>query len=153
MRLVGEVHEFFGYPLLQVKTRINLLQGRHGSLQPPALLQLFWNVADKLRKDPIDGRAQLLHLLTQSWQVVHISLATLDLLIEDNTIEALLAFNEFLSELQMSAGNKPETAEMFLHHPFSLFNSLRDLNFLVSSQQRNLSHLLQIHAHRVIQNI
>jgi hypothetical protein len=42
---------------------------------------------------------------------------------------------------------------MFLHHPFSLLNSLRDLDFLVSGQQRNLPHLLQIHPHRVIQNI
>jgi len=42
---------------------------------------------------------------------------------------------------------------MFLYHPFSLLNSLRDLDFLVSSQQRNLPHLLQIHPHRVIKNI
>src|SRR5262245_13031506 len=104
MRFIGEVHEFFGDSLLQVKTRVNLLQGRHGSLQSPALLRrLFWKVADKLGKVPVDGCAQLLHLLTQSWQMLHVSLATLDFLIEDHAIEPLPAFNKFLSEIQMPA--------------------------------------------------
>src|SRR5262245_30836632 len=102
---------------------------------------------------PVDGCAQLLHLLTQPWQVFHVSLAALDLFIEYHAIESLAAFDEFLSEIQMSAGNKTEATKMSLNHPFSLLNSLRDLDFLVSGQQRNLSHLLQIHAHGVIQNI
>ena len=87
------------------------------------------------------------------WQVLHVSLAALDFFIEDHTIEPFPAFDEFPREIQMPAGNKAEATEMFLHHPFSLLNSLRDLDFLVSSQQRNLPHLLQIHPHRVIQNI
>ncbi len=86
-------------------------------------------------------------------QVLHVSLAALDFFIEDHTIKPFPAFDEFPREIQMPAGNKAEAAEMFLYHPFSLLNSLRDLDFLISSQQRNLPHLLQIHPHRVIKNI
>ena len=102
---------------------------------------------------PVDRSAQLLHLLTQAWQVLHVSFTALDFLIEDHAIEPFPAFDEFLGEIQMAAGNKAEATEMFLHHRFSLLNSLRDLDFLVPGQQRNLPHLLQIHAHRIIQNI
>src|SRR5262249_7674842 len=124
MRLISEMHEFLGHTLLQVKTGINLLQGRHGSLQAPALLRrLFGKVADNFGKVPVDRCAQLFHLLTQSWQVLHVSLATLDLLIKDDAIEPLPAFNQFLSEIQMAARNKPEATEMFLHHPLCLLNS------------------------------
>src|SRR5262245_66324498 len=102
---------------------------------------------------PVDGCAQLLHLLTQPWQVFHVSLAALDLLVEYHAIETLAPFDEFLSEIQMSAGNKTEATKMSLNHPFSLLNSLRDVEFLVSGQQRKLRHLLQIHAQEVFQNI
>ena len=53
----------------------------------------------------------------------------------------------------MTLGNKSETAKMLLHHGLGLLDALRDFDLLVAGQQRHLPHLLQIHSHRVVQNI
>ena len=42
---------------------------------------------------------------------------------------------------------------MLLHHVFGFLDSLGNLHFLFARQERHLAHLLEIHPHRIIQNI
>ena len=53
----------------------------------------------------------------------------------------------------MGVRDKAEPIDLLLHHVFGFLDSFGDFHLLLPSQQRNLAHLLEIHAHRVVQNI
>src|SRR5204863_79066 len=89
VRVVRQVHKFLCNSLLEVKMRINPLQRSHSSLQGPELLGSFLRgVARKIAKFMSDRRAELLHLFTQTREVLHVSFAALDFLIENHAVEA-----------------------------------------------------------------
>ena len=53
----------------------------------------------------------------------------------------------------MGARNKAKATNVLVHHPFGLFNPFGYFDFLFPGQKRDLAHLLEIHPHRVVQNI
>ncbi len=53
----------------------------------------------------------------------------------------------------MGVRNKTEPIDLRLHHFFGFLDSFGNFHFLLPSQQRNLAHLPEIHAHRVVENI
>ena len=53
----------------------------------------------------------------------------------------------------MRAADESELVKNLLHLEFRLFDALGDLDLLLSGQQRNLPHLLEVHANRVVQDV
>ena len=53
----------------------------------------------------------------------------------------------------MGLRDKTEAIDVLLHHVFGFLDPFGNFYFLFPGQQRDLAHLLEIHPHRVIQNI
>ena len=53
----------------------------------------------------------------------------------------------------MSPGNEAKTIDLLLHHVFGFLDPLGNLHLLFAGEQRDLAHLLEIHPHRIIQDI
>ena len=89
-------------------------------------------------------------MFAQARQHFHVALPTLDLFIEDNAVEPLPALGQFLGEIEMGAGNKAESIDVLLHHVFGFLDPFGNLDLLLTSEQWDLAHLLEIHPHRII---
>ena len=53
----------------------------------------------------------------------------------------------------MGPRNKAEPIDVLLHHIFGFLNAFGNFHFLLSGQERDLAHLLEIHPHRIVENI
>ena len=53
----------------------------------------------------------------------------------------------------MRAGDKTESMDVLLHHVFGFLDPFGNFDFLFAGEQRDLTHLLEIHAHGIIENI
>ena len=95
----------------------------------------------------------MFHLFAQAREVLHVSFAALDFLIENHAIEAFAALEELPGKFQMRARDKAKATDVLLDHPFGFLNSFGYFNFLFPSQQGDLTHLLEIHPHRIVENI
>src|SRR3954452_6271937 len=152
--LVREVNEFLGHLLFKIKSRVEALQRADRFLESFEPLGVFATaVASNLRVLLTDRVALLLNLLAKTWQHFHVALTALDLLIENYPIETLTALGKFFGQLEVSAGDKAEPVHALLHHVLGFFDPLGYLHLLLAGQKRNLTHLLEIHPHRVVQNI
>ena len=87
------------------------------------------------------------------WKLLHVSFPALDFFVENHSVEALFSLGKFPGQIEMGTGNKAEAVDVLLHHAFSLLNPFGNFHFLLPAQERNLAHLLEIHPHRVVQNI
>jgi hypothetical protein len=152
--LVRKVDEFLRHLLLEVELRIQLLQRGDRFLE---CLELFLVDARRAIQQLAiligDRVAQFLHLLAQARQHLHVALAALDLLVENHAIEALAAVGQLVGQIQVRLGDEAEAVDQPLHHRLGFFDALRDFDFLLAREQRDLAHLLQIHAHRVVEDI
>ena len=97
--------------------------------------------------------AQFLDLLAKARQHLHVALAALDFLVENHAVETLAAFGQFLREIEVRLGDETKAVDEPLHHDLRLLDSLGNLHLLLARQQRHLAHLLEIHPHRVVENI
>ena len=95
----------------------------------------------------------MFHLFAEAGEIFHISLATLDFLVEDHSIETFSALDQFTGQIQVGLRDNAKTIDVLQHHVFGLFNAFGYFYFLFPGQKRDLAHLLEIHAHRVVQNI
>ena len=147
------MHELLGDLLLEVKLRVKLLQVVVLTLEILACVGLGLAVAGvrdiKLR----EVGAVIFELLAQLRQCLQISLTAFDLLVEDHAVETFAAFHEFLREVEVGAGDETEAVEMALHARFRVLDALGDFDLLLTRQQRHLAHLLEVHAHRVVEDI
>jgi hypothetical protein len=50
-------------------------------------------------------------------------------------------------------GDEAEPIDQPLHHDLGLFDPLGNFHFLLAGQQRHLAHLLEIHPHRVVEDV
>src|SRR5438477_11232093 len=95
-----EVDELFGDLLLEIKLRVKPLKGIERSLKRFQSLRVFLpRIGRKLCVILSNRTAQFFDLITQSRQDFHLTLATLDLLVENNAVEPFPAFREFLSKI------------------------------------------------------
>jgi len=109
----------------------------------------FLEIADS-RKIAVEWIRQLPHLLTQSWQVLHVSLAALDFL-RGSPHRSFPAFDEFVGEFQMAGGQQTPSDWMFL--TMASASSIRfEIELPGPGLQRTVPSA-SIHAHRIIQNI
>ncbi len=96
---------------------------------------------------------KLFHLSAKTWEVLHISFPALDFFVENHPVEPFPALEQLLGEIQMGARNKAKATNVLLHHPLGFFDPFGYFDFLFPGQKRDLAHLLEIHPHRIVQNI
>ena len=130
---VRQVDELFGDLLLEIKLRVKPLKGIERSLKRFQSLRVFLRrIARKLCVILSNRTAQFFDLLTQARQDFHVTLATLDLLVENDAVEPFPAFGEFLSKIEMRARSEAETVNVLLHDVFRFLNTFRDFHFLLT---------------------
>ena len=87
-------------------------------------------------------------------QHLHVALAALDFLVEDHAVETLAAFGQLLRrDRGARCAIKPKRLNVTLHHRLRFLDPLGNLHLLLAGQQRDLAHLLEIHPHRIIENV
>ena len=90
--------------------------------------------------------------LRNSFQMV---LPPLDLLVHDDPVKAFLGRlgNEFFGQGDVLLAGEAEAVNDAFDLVLRLFDALGDFDLLLARQQRDLAHLLEVHPHRVIQNV
>ena len=86
-------------------------------------------------------------------QGLEIAFAALDLLVEDDAVETLAAFDELLGEVEVRSGDETEAVEVALDLGLRILDALGNLHFLLAGEQRDLAHLLEVHADGIIQDV
>ena len=151
---VRQRHEILDDLLLEIELRIQLLQSGKGSLiNSKCGRRRIFLPGNFVAVDRSDQFRLLFDLLTKPRQALHITFAALDLFVQNDAIEALTQVHQLLGEIQVRAANKSELIKDLLHLEFRLFDALGDLDLLLSGQQRDLPHLLEVHAHGVVQDV
>ncbi len=154
MGFVGEVHEFLGHLLLEKELRVKRLQLRRAAFSKFLRLR---GVALRPLGDLsiMSGQlgAHFLHLPAEPRQLLHVALAALDFLVEDDAVETLAALGKLGREIEVRLRHEAETVDVLLHHLFRFFDALGNLHFLLAGEQRHLAHLLEIHPHRIVEDV
>ena len=81
--------------------------------------------------------------------------AAINLLVNNHPVETLFGglANQFFRQRNMFLGRKSEAANDAAEFVLRSLDALRNLHLLFPGQQRHLAHLLEIHPHRIVQNI
>ena len=108
-----------------------------------------------LGKKVIRFAVELPHLANQPAQVLEMALAPLGQAIDDDAIESLFGREgeQLFRQRNVLLGGEAESVENGANLCFGLFNAFANLDLLVAREQRDFAHLLEIHAHRIIQQI
>ncbi len=117
-------------------------------------------VACLLRRTPpfgvsVIGRlVQFANDFDQSHKSAKIFFAAFDF-VENNAVKPLSRriSQQLFSQGNMFLGGEPNAINDLLELIFGRFNPFGNFNFLFASKQRNLAHLLQIHANRIIEDV
>ncbi len=77
-----------------------------------------------------------------------------DFLVHDHAVKTLLGRlgQQFFRDGNVLLGREAEAIDDALHLHFRVLDLLADLHLLLAGEQRNLAHLVHVHAHRVVQN-
>ena len=86
-------------------------------------------------------------------EALHVALAGLDFFVEDDAVEALLAFVELVGEVEVGIGDEAEEVEVFGDLDFGVFDAFGDFDFLFAGEQWDLAHLLEVHADWVVEDV
>jgi hypothetical protein len=105
--------------------------------------------------DPGLGHARLglLRRLDQLGQRPEVGVAALDLLVDDDPVESLLAVEQLGAEGGDVAADGGRLEQGLLRLQLRVLDPLRNLDLLLAGQQRDLAHLLQVHPHRVVEDV
>ena len=82
-------------------------------------------------------------------------LPPLDLLVNNDPVEALLGRlgNEFFGQGDVFLAGEAEAVNDAFDLVLRLFDALGNFHLLLARQQRDLAHLLEVHPHRVVQDV
>ena len=120
------------------------------------LLELFLAarvLGGELAEDVVVFLVELLQLFAELRQSLHVAFARLYFFIEDHAVEAFFALVEFVGEIEVGFGHEAEEVEVASHFDFRVFDALGNFHFLFAGQQRDLAHLLEVHADRVVEDV
>ena len=121
-------------------------------------LQLFLAA---LLQGLLPGKILRVHLLVEGVdffdelaQIAQMAFAIGDFLVHNHAVESLLRRlgQQFFRDGNVFLGGEAEAVNDALHLDFGLFDALANLDFLFAREQRNLAHLVHVHANRVIEN-
>ena len=77
----------------------------------------------ELAEDVVVLLVELLELVTEFRQAFHVALAGLDLLVENDAVEAFLTLVEFFGELEVVLGDESELVKVFRNFDFSILDA------------------------------
>ena len=100
-----------------------------------------------------DGLLGLLGVLDELGQALEVGLAAVDLLVDDDAVEALLAVEELGAERADVGADGGGLEEGGLGLELGILDALGNLDLLLAGQQRDLAHLLEVHADRVVEDV
>src|ERR1017187_3678309 len=95
----------------------------------------------------------LLRRLDQLGQRPEVGVAALDLLVDDDPVEPLLAVEQLGAEDGDVAAHRRCVEKGLLGLELGVLDPLRDLDLLLARQERHLPHLLEVHPHRVVEDV
>ncbi len=147
--------EILGHALFEIEAGIGL--GEFGMPFFPSVGQFLGRALGlgvaKFRESLGEFVAERGHLLAEFLEVLEVTDAAFDLLVENETVKTLVALLEPGGDLEVGVGDEPEPAEDLPGFRFRFLDSLRNGHFLFAVQQGDLPHLPQIHPDRVIENV
>ena len=82
-----------------------------------------------------------------------VGVAALDLLVDHDPVEALLPVEQLRPQVRDVGSDRRGLEERLLCLELGVLYPLGDLDLLLAGEQRHLAHLLQVHAHRVVQDV
>jgi len=98
---------------------------------------------------------ELVDALDELAQDEEVLFPALDLIVHDDAIKTLLGrlANQFFREGDVFLGGKAEAINNLLHAGLGFLNAPGDFHFLFAGEERDLTHLPEVHANGVIENI
>ena len=154
---VRQVHEFLGDLLFEVEFRVELLQRVDALSGKPSIAscRAFLPAVDRcsvlLRRC---ASLSFSHLLAKPRQHLHVALAALDFLVENHAVETFAAFGQLLRQIEMRVRDETKAIDMTSATiDLGFLDPLGNLHFLLAGQQRHLAHLLEIHPHRIVEDV
>jgi hypothetical protein len=120
------------------------------SEQPLTVLTLFSILV--FGENSVDLLIRLTHLFDEPAQILEISFAIVGKLVDDDTVKPLFGRHrqQFLSNGEMFFGGEAKAVNKLPRLTFGIFDLLANFNLLLSGQQWNFSHLLQVHSDGII---
>ena len=88
-------------------------------------------------------------------QVLDVIIAVVDLFIDDHAIESLFGGlrNELFGQGDVFFGSESEAINGPFKLALGIFDPFGNFDFLLAGEQRDLTHLFQVHPHRIVQDI
>ena len=83
----------------------------------------------------------------------HVALTAFDFFVHDDAIEAFALVEEFLGQIKVGPRHEAHAVDDVLHPDFGIFNPFGNFDLLLAGQQGNLTHLLEIHADGIVEDI
>ncbi len=93
--------------------------------------------------------------LTRRRRFAQMVVAAFDFLVNDNAVEAFLGRfgNEFFGQGDVLLAGEAKAVDDALDLVLGVFDALGDFDLLLAGEQGHLAHLLEVHAHRVVQDV
>ena len=146
--------KLLGHLLLEVELRVELADG------DDLLFEFGLDLAAGAQFRILEFRVQLAdlrvegdHFLRVACQRFHVALAVFDLLVNHDAVEAFFAVEEFLRKAQIATGDEAKAVQVAQDIVFCGLDALGDLDLFLAGQQRGQPHLLEIHAHGVVEDV
>ena len=153
-RLINLFAEVLDDLLFEVESNVNAVERLDVFLE--FLFELFLATrvfGGELTEDVVVFLVELLQLFAELWQALHVAFARFDFLVENHTVEALLALVEFVGEVEIGFGDESEEVEVACDLDFSVLDAFGNFHFLFAGQERDLAHLLEVHTDRVVEDV
>jgi hypothetical protein len=114
---------------------------------------LVWRDLMLAAKRLPDLGVQLVTICARPGQGLEILVPAFHQLVVDDPVEPFLARLQAVGEGEIGVRGATELVEQFARMDFRFFDALGDLHFLFARQQRDLTHLFQVHADRIVQHV
>ena len=101
----------------------------------------------------VEALRDVLEHLAEGGQLFHVGVAVIVELVRDDAVEALLHALELVEEAHVHARREGEAVEHVLRLRLALLDALADVNLLLAREERHLSHLVQVHADRIVEHL
>ncbi len=103
----------------------------------------------------IDLLVEEADVFDQAAQVAEVVVAALDFFVDDDAVEAFLGGfgNEFFGEGDVFLAGEAEAVDDAFDFVFGVLDAFGDFDFLFAGEQRDLAHLLEVHADGVVQDV
>ncbi len=100
-----------------------------------------------------DACLRLLRGFDEFRQGLEVALAAFDFFVDDDTVKALFAVEQLGPERGDVVADGRGVEQLFLGFELGILDAFGNFNFLLARQQRDLAHLLEIHADGIVEDV